>query len=90
MSERERIRHVVPLGVIRKGDAPVVRWLTARGFDGLYNVGGSCACEVGDLFPCGERELGCKPGVKRPCLSDDCPLDGRCDFHVGPKRRIRR
>jgi len=55
-------------------------WLTRRGFDGLY-FPGECACKVDDLYPCGERQDGCTPGVVKPC-----PLDCQeHDWHIGPK-----
>lgn len=53
-------------------------WLRRRGFDGLY-FPGECACKVDDLYPCGERQDGCKPGVLKPCPSD-C---GEHDWHIG-------
>lgn len=55
-------------------------WLTARGFDGLWNSDGDCACKVDDLYPCGERD-NCKPGVLKPC-PPDC---AEHDWHIGPK-----
>ncbi len=59
--------------------AIVKKYLEENGFDGLYEPG-ECACEINDLFPCGEGSLvHCKPGYKGPC---DC---GDHDFHIGPQ-----
>lgn len=44
--------------------------LEKRGYEGLYEPDGECACETDDLFPCGQcfGEIGnCKPGWKVPC-----------------------
>jgi hypothetical protein len=41
--------------------------LKEKGYDGLYYPG-ACACEIGDLRPCGstiEDTLECKPGYRR-------------------------
>ncbi len=49
-------------------------WLRNRGYDGLYYPG-ECACLVDDLYPCGERNDGCKSGYKGDC-DDDCEHEG--------------
>lgn len=51
--------------------------LVRNGYDGLYYPG-ECACLANDLYPCGERQPECRPGMKVPC---DC---GDHDWHVGP------
>lgn len=72
--------------IVDKGHARAIRqereaaWLTRRGFDGLWNGDGGCACKANDLYPCGERQ-DCKPGHLKPCPSD-C---GEHDFHIGEK-----
>ena len=55
----------------------VNKWLIDKGFDGLFSDGSgdSCACEVGDLMPCGEP-ANCEAGYKVPC---DC---GDHRFHI--------
>ena len=61
-------------------------WLTRRGFDGLYSPG-ECACLVDDLYPCGERGEGCRPGYKGDC-TDDCEHEGAGEgnWHVSPDK----
>lgn len=57
----------------------IKKYLQENFFDGLY-CPGECACELDDLFPCGEGDLvHCQPGYRGPC---DC---GDHDFHIGPK-----
>lgn len=58
----------------------VRQYLIDHGFDGLCSDDAECACEVGDLAPCGEMYDTCWAGYKRPC---DCG-EG-CDFHIGGK-----
>ncbi len=36
--------------------------LIARGFSGLFNEWGDCACRLGDLFPCGAPSGDCTAG----------------------------
>jgi hypothetical protein len=36
--------------------------LIARGFGGLFNEWGDCACRLGDLFPCGAPSEDCTAG----------------------------
>ena len=40
--------------------------LKAAGYDGLYYPG-ECACELDNLFPCGEGGEDCLPGYKHSC-----------------------
>jgi hypothetical protein len=54
------------------------RQLRLAGYDGLYFQAGECACKVDDLYPCGERQEDCRPGVLGPCPSD-C---GDHDWHI--------
>jgi len=56
----------------------VSEWLTAHGFDGLFNPdAGDCACLVGDLFPCDSPNENCKVGYKVPCNCGE-----KCGFHI--------
>lgn len=55
----------------------VVDYLKVNGFDGLYNGYTDCACEVGDISPCGEMSSECQAGYRFPC---NC---GEHDFHIG-------
>jgi len=56
----------------------VAEYLEKNGFDGLFNGFCDCACELSDLFPCGEPDIHeCRAGYKRPC---NC---GEHDFHIG-------
>lgn len=57
--------------------------LTAAGFSGLYEAD-ECACEVADLFPCG-NSIGmlsdCEAGYVRRC--DECPrTDNDCPLYM--------
>jgi hypothetical protein len=60
----------------------LVKWLTANGYDGLYDEDGECACAVDDLCPCDSEVLWCQPGYKRPC---DC---GDHDWHIGAEKPV--
>lgn len=61
-------------------------FLRAKGYDGLYCE--ECSCAVGDLWPCGTRPTGCRPGYTVPC-PDECPTGCRSmdptATHIGPK-----
>lgn len=63
----------------------VEKYLNDNKFEGLFCS--ECACAVGDLFPCGENNVGnCEPGYKLPCTGEDrCPNGGGCAFHIGEK-----
>jgi len=64
----------------------VATWLEDNGFDGLFNTYTSCACEVGDLSPCGEmNERDCEAGYRTVC--DGTCDEGNCDFHIVKERR---
>jgi hypothetical protein len=54
--------------------------LIEKGYDGLYSTE-ECACEISDLFPCGEPSslLECHPGYKYPA-----DADSEFDFMIGP------
>jgi len=51
-------------------------YLIANAFDGLFNEDADCACQVGDLAPCGEGFMHCMAGHRKPC---DC---GDHDWHI--------
>ena len=57
----------------------VAAHLAANGFDGLWQCGGECACEVDDLFPCGEPGEECLAGYLAPCTCGQ-----GCGYHIGP------
>lgn len=59
------------------------KWLKENGYDGLYWDG--CGCAIGDLMPCGEPNEDCSAGIFQPC---NC--GGGCDFHLGPKPKLKR
>ena len=63
-----------------------VEWLRDRGFDGLFNTSGGCACECADLMPCCEPGTDCRAGYKAPCTRDDCENGGECAFHIVEKK----
>lgn len=56
--------------------------LKAGGYDGLFNVDGECACEIGDLFPCDRPDAHCRAGYKQTC-SDSC---GEHDWHIAARK----
>ena len=53
-------------------------WLERNDYDGLYQSG-ECACEIGELCPCGEPCPDCQAGYKGP------GQDGY-DFMIGPEK----
>lgn len=55
-------------------------YLTANGFDGLFNGDADCACLTDDLEPCGGMSSQCAAGYKAPC---DC---GEHDWHITVER----
>lgn len=54
--------------------------LKERGFDGLWNPDGECACLAENLYPCGARQEKCRPGVMVPCRC------GEHDFHIEDRK----
>lgn len=56
----------------------VIDSLKRQGLDGLFNSAAECACQISDLFPCGEPSMNeCHPGRKDPC---DCEEEHA--FHI--------
>lgn len=55
--------------------------LTDRGFDGLYSSGGGCACEIGDLAPCGDIMGTCMAGYRYWCEDADCEFTAEAGRH---------
>lgn len=53
----------------------IENYLEEKNYDGLFYPD-RCACEKGDLFPCGEGCPECEPGYKSKC---DC---GDHDYHI--------
>lgn len=52
------------------------KYILDNKYDGLYNPG-VCACEIGNLMPCGEPDVNdCMPGYKT--TGGNC----ECDFHI--------
>ena len=51
-------------------------YLVTNGYDCLWNKDDECACEVGDLAPCGEDFSHCIAGRRKAC---DC---GEHDWHI--------
>jgi len=54
----------------------VQAYLAEHGYDGLWNEDAECACEVGDLAPCGDDFSKCMAGRKKAC---EC---GEHEFHI--------
>lgn len=58
-----------------------------NGYDGLF-CPGECACEIGDLAPCGGEAdcvLSCEFGYKSKC-NENCSYHSDCDWHIGPTK----
>ena len=53
--------------------------LEAGGYGGLFNPRG-CACEIGDIAPCGEIYRDCRAGYKQEGCTDECGIG--CDWHI--------
>jgi len=76
---------------IKEDEMMSEQWLAENGFDGLYclNEFVDCVCEKSDLFPCGEYNFDCIPGVYKDCricadkLEYDCKGD-ETDFCIHP------
>jgi len=58
----------------------IEKYLKENGYDGLYNLNGECACEIGDLIPCVDYCGDCKPGYKKSDPS------GEYDFIISSSR----
>lgn len=58
-------------------------YLIAHGYDGLFNDGGECSCELADLCPCPsdfENIAHCQPGYKVLGCPPECGMG--CKFHI--------
>ncbi len=49
--------------------------LRENGYDGLYSADFECACELGDLAPCGDMQDDCAAGYKRVLTAPEDGLD---------------
>jgi len=59
-------------------------YLREHGYDGLCNEAGGCACEIGDLVPCGHIDGDCEAGHR----VDGHPECGEgCVNHIVPGKR---
>ena len=61
----------------------LIEWLKEHGYDGLYDSGNDCACQLSDLCPCDCGPWECEAGVFLP-LTSERKSDG-FDFVIGPK-----
>lgn len=61
----------------------VEQYLKSHGYAGLYHPDGECACEAGDLWPCGYPNGDCKVGHYVDCPGAECEGSGRLHFHIG-------
>ncbi len=53
----------------------VSRWLTKRGYDGLYNESGECGCGMDEMMECPMETSGeCEPAYEFRC--EDCIREG--------------
>ena len=56
--------------------------LKQEGYDGLYDIGGECACEIGDIAPCGHIGLtSCLAGHRYWCEDTDCEYTADAGKH---------
>ena len=58
----------------------VAEYLTDNGYDGLWNDSG-CACQIGELAPCGEMVGNCIAGYLIP--KDSPEFNSEYDFMIG-------
>jgi len=49
----------------------ITEHLVNNGYDGLVNEFGDCACELGDLAPCGSWIGGCRPAYRGAPTSEE-------------------
>lgn len=64
-------------------------FLFQNGFDGLFSSN-ECGCLAMENFmPCDKPRIDCEAGYKMPCPGEDCELEGKCDFHVGPEKEVK-
>ena len=62
------------------------QYLIANGYDGLGEVNGECACEVGDLMPCqSEDVMRCRAGYKRKPNPEE-PDEMEFDYIIDTKK----
>jgi len=54
-------------------------------FDGLYS-NDDCGCTTKDFMPCGNPDPARTPGVFGPCDPVTCQADGKCDWHLVPRK----
>jgi hypothetical protein len=61
-----------------------MRWadkkLKELGFSGLLCLVQGCACEVSDLYPCGNEDTSCVPGYRHKAYNGRCNY---CGFECG-------
>ena len=58
----------------------VKQWLSAHGYDGLFNPDDECGCAHENIMACGNPSPCCEPGYQRPGPS------GEYDFIIGPRK----
>lgn len=54
----------------------IINYLKENGYDGLYH-NGECGCELGDICPCEEIQLDCRPGYRV-----DSPVDHEYNWYI--------
>lgn len=62
--------------------------LKENGYDGLYDDGGECACDLDDLAPCSQIGERCRAGYRYWCEDLDCEytLDAGRHWHIRSKK----
>jgi hypothetical protein len=55
--------------------------LQQAGYDGLQQPFGECACEIGDLAPCGNVGHDCLAGYRHWCEDADCEYTAEAGRH---------
>ena len=65
----------------------IVEWfIETAGYDGLSEEYGECACEKGDLAPCGELNGSCIAGYKHEGCPSECN-EGH-EYHIMAGRAV--
>jgi hypothetical protein len=64
--------------------------LQKAGYEGLFNADIECACQLGDLMPCGEPNTDeCCPGYKATCDDRTCEGFGHDGhFHIAGQKPV--
>lgn len=62
----------------------MIEYLKANGYDGLFNRGGECGCQIDDLAPCCESFEYCEPGYLHKCSECPSAKEAECQCEQDP------